>query len=71
MDMPYLMAIPVAVQFTVHMVLDCSNTEIIHLNPTQGMAACMCVFFCVVLSCLGRGLEMGQSPSPRSSTEMF
>jgi hypothetical protein len=44
-----------------------SNTGIAGSNPVRGMDVCL--FFCVVLSCVGRGLGVGLIPRPRSPTE--
>jgi hypothetical protein len=41
-----------------HMVFDHLNTEIVGLNPAQGIDVCPC-FSCIVLSCVGSGLVKG------------
>jgi hypothetical protein len=41
-------------------VYDRSNIGIAGSNPASGMDVCLC--FCVVLSCVGRGLASGWSP---------
>jgi len=43
------------------MFLDLSKTEIMCSNPAQGTDLCISRFFYVVLSCVDRGLPMGQS----------
>jgi hypothetical protein len=45
-------------------VFDRSNIGITGSNPARGMD--VSVFLCVVLSCVGRGLDAGLIPRPRS-----
>jgi len=42
-------------------VFDCSNNEVVDSNPARVSNICLSAFFCVVLSCLGRGLALGRS----------
>jgi hypothetical protein len=44
-----------------------SNTEIASSNPARGMDVCL--FLCVVVSCVGRGLSTGLIPRPRRPTK--
>jgi hypothetical protein len=52
--------VPIAEQPEVRTVFGHSNTGIVGSNPTRGMD--VSVFFCVVVSCVGRGLPTGRSP---------
>jgi hypothetical protein len=54
----YFRPVPMAVWSEAHTVFSCLNSGITGSNPAQGMDACP-HFFCVVLSCVGRGLASG------------
>jgi hypothetical protein len=52
------MPVPVAARSKARTVFGRSNIGIAGLNPARGMVVCA-RFFCVVLSCVSRGLASG------------